>query len=239
MGTDGAAPDPRPAPPGRRGRPPRGEATLSRDAILRAALAVIDADGITAVSMRSVARRLGVDAKSLYNHVSGKDDLLDALAEHVLGQLRLPTPTGSLKQDLRNIADAFRRSALQHPHAATLVLTRQLSSFAGLAPIAAVLQVLRDAGCAPDESVHLLRTLLAAVVGTLLREVTADPGFGATGDSGTSRRQSELQASGLPVLVESAPHLARFDSIVEWDFTVTLFTDAVANRLSTSVTTIH
>ena len=66
----------------RRGRPPKGAAQLSRAAILDAAVAVADAEGVSAVSMRSVARLLGVDAKSLYNHVEGKYGLLDALAEH-------------------------------------------------------------------------------------------------------------------------------------------------------------
>ncbi|NUT50476.1 MAG: TetR family transcriptional regulator, partial [Saccharothrix sp.] len=69
----------------RRGRPPKGESRLSREAIVQATLRVIDAEGVSAVSMRAVGRVLGVDAKSLYNHVDGKDGLLDAVAEHILG----------------------------------------------------------------------------------------------------------------------------------------------------------
>ncbi|HEX4813105.1 MAG TPA: TetR family transcriptional regulator, partial [Nonomuraea sp.] len=154
----------------RRGRPPKGESQLSREAIVQATLKVIDADGINAVSMRAVGRVLRVDAKSLYNHVDGKDGLLDAVAEHIVGTIALPELTGDPRVDLRAIAYAFRERALAHPEAASLVLTRQLASLEGLAPVEAVLAVLRDAGCPTDESVHLLRMLVAAVIGTLLRE---------------------------------------------------------------------
>lgn len=103
----------------RRGRPPKGESRLSREAIVQATLQVIEADGVNAVSMRAVGRVLGVDAKSLYNHVDGKDGLLDAVAEHLLGAVVLPEPTGDPRADLRAIADAFRERALTHPEAAS------------------------------------------------------------------------------------------------------------------------
>ncbi|WP_440900627.1 TetR/AcrR family transcriptional regulator [Actinosynnema sp.] len=216
----------------RRGRPPKGAAQLSRAVILDAAVAVADAEGVSAVSMRSVARRLGVDAKSLYNHVEGKDGLLDALAEHVLLGIRLPEPTGVPEDDLRAIAVEFRRGALAHPGVAALVLTRQLSSMAGLAPIEAALSVLLRAGIEPEEAVHLLRALLAAVVGTLLREVSAGPELGTADPVGIARRRAVLASLGLPGLVAAAPHLARCDHDREFDYTVELLVRAVSARLS-------
>lgn len=217
--TDAA--EPTPATP-RRGRPPKAEAQLSRAAIREAALAVIDAEGIGAVSMRSVSRVLGVDAKSLYHHVDGKDDLLDAVAEHIFEQLRMPPPTDSIESDLRAMAYEFRRVTLAHPEAATLVLTRQLSSLVGLAPIEAVLAVLRRTGRSPDEAVHLLRTLLATLVGTLLREVSAAPTFGTSDAEGIAERQRTLEESGLPQVALAAPHLARFDRDREFEYTLDL-----------------
>ncbi|MGW4488701.1 TetR/AcrR family transcriptional regulator [Amycolatopsis sp. NPDC004368] len=71
----------------RRGRPPKGESRLSRAAIVEATLRVLDAEGVPAVSMRAVGRVLGVDAKSLHHHVDGKDGLLDAVAENLLGAI--------------------------------------------------------------------------------------------------------------------------------------------------------
>ncbi|MFI0453241.1 TetR/AcrR family transcriptional regulator [Actinomadura sp. 6N118] len=215
----------------RRGRPPKGESQLSREAIVQATLQVIDADGVNAVSMRAVGRVLGVDAKSLYNHVDDKNGLLDAVAELLLGAIALPELTGDPRVDLRAIAYAFRERALAHPEAASLVLTRQLGSFEGLAPVEAVLVVLRDAGCPPDESVHLLRTFVATLIGALLREVSAGPTYGTTDTAGIAQRQSTLEASGLPAVADAAPYLARFDGAAEYEFAVNLALEALATRL--------
>ncbi|HEY1176373.1 MAG TPA: TetR/AcrR family transcriptional regulator C-terminal domain-containing protein [Phytomonospora sp.] len=216
-----------------RGRPPKGSAALTRAAILAAAVAVIDADGVEAVSMRAVAARLGVDAKSLYHHVDGKDGLLDAVAEHVLEGFTIPAPTGSLRDDLLALARDFRRDTLVHPRAAALVLTRQLDSPAALAPVEAVLATLRTAGIPPDESVHVLRSLLALLIGTLLREVDAGPTFGVGDTEGIDRRRDALERSGFPRLAEVAADLARCDHEREFEFALGLMVDAVVRAAET------
>ncbi|MEV0643643.1 TetR/AcrR family transcriptional regulator C-terminal domain-containing protein [Phytomonospora sp. NPDC050363] len=213
-----------------RGRPPKGSPALTREAILASAIAVIDSDGVENTSMRTVARRLGVDAKSLYNHVDGKDGLLDAVAEHILAGFAIPEPTGSLGPDLMAFARSFRRTTLRHPRAAALVLTRQVASAAGLAPTAAILSVLRAAGFGPGESVHLLRSLLALTVGALLREVEAGPTFGVGDPDGIADRRRALEGSGHPALSEVAAQLARCDHEEEFEFALGLMIDAVARR---------
>lgn len=218
------------AQPPRRGRPPKADAQLSRAAIRAAALRVIDTDGIAAVGMRSVARELGVDAKSLYHHVDGKDDLLDAVAEHLLQSLRVPEPSGAVDGDLRAMAHEFRRVTLAHPEAATLVLTRQLSSLGSLAPIEAMLTVLRSAGHTSDESVHLLRTLLATLIGTLLREAAAGPAFGTGDPDGIAARRAALESSGFPETTRAAACLAVFDRDREFDYTLDLIIGLVTRR---------
>ncbi|WP_428936117.1 TetR/AcrR family transcriptional regulator [Streptomyces sp. ACT015] len=220
-----------PGTPSRRGRPPKGASTLTRAAIVGATLSLIDDEGVEGVGMRTVARRLGVDAKSLYNYVDGKDDLLDAVAEHILIGLALPEPTGSLAADLRAVGRTFRANTLAHPRAAALVLTRQLDSAAALHPTERLLSMLRAAGCRPAEAVHLLRTLLATVVGTLLREVTEGPTCGEVGPEVERGRRADLEASGMPTLVEAAPHLARFDHDEEFEYTLDLLVSAVTSRV--------
>ncbi|MCF8610219.1 TetR/AcrR family transcriptional regulator C-terminal domain-containing protein [Gordonia sp. HY285] len=214
----------------RRGRPPKGASVLSRDVIVGATLQVIDADGVSGVSMREVGRVLGVDPKSLYNHVDGKEGLLDSVAEALLGALDLPERTGDLVADLRAIAFAFRDRALAHPEAASLVLTRQLASFEGLAPVEAVLGILQDAGFDAEESVHLLRVVLAALIGTLLREVNAGPTYGSDDAAGIAERTAALEASGLPAVAAVAPQLATFDAHKEFEFALDLALDAVVRR---------
>lgn len=216
----------------RRGRPPKAQAQLTRSAIREAALTVIDRDGIAAVSMRSVSRLLGVDAKSLYHHVADKDDLLDAVAEHLLGELTAPELTGELRADLTALAHEFRRVTLAHPEAASLVLTRQLSTLAGLAPIDAALSVLTHAGADPEQAVRLLRVLVAALVGMLLREVSAGPTFGSSDPTDIAVRQTALEGSGLPEVVACAPFLARFDQDGEFASGVDLVVDFVVSHLA-------
>jgi TetR/AcrR family transcriptional regulator, tetracycline repressor protein len=215
----------------RRGRPPKAQAQLTRSAIREAALTVIDRDGIAAVSMRSVSRLLGVDAKSLYHHVADKDDLLDAVAEHLLGQLEAPEPTGDLRTDLKALAYEFRRVTTAHPEAASLVLTRQLSTLAGLAPSDAVLSVLRHAGAEPEQAVRLLRTLVATLIGMLLREVSAGPTFGSSDADDLAQRRHNLESSGLPEIVVCAPYLAHFDRDEEFASGLELAVDFVESRL--------
>lgn len=219
-------------PPTRRGRPRKGAPILTSAAIVEATLKIIDTDGINAVSIRAVGRLLGVDPKSLYNHIDGIDGLLDAVAEQVLGAIALPVLTGDTATDLRAVAHAFRDAALLHPEAASLVLTRQLASLEALAPVQALLQILRDAGAAPGEAVHLLRTLVAAVIGALLREVNAGPTYGTTDPAEIARREAALRESRLPAVIEAAAHLARFDAATEYEYVISLAIDAVTARVS-------
>lgn len=216
----------------RRGRPPKGESRLTREAIVEATLDVIADSGVGGVTMRAVGRELGVDAKSLYNHVDGKGGLLDSVAEHVLATIALPALTGDTEVDLRAIAAAFRAPALRHPEAAALVLTRRLASFEGLTPVELVLSVLRDAGCPPDESVHLLRVFVATLIGSLLREVRAGPTFGTTDTEKLERRRTELEGSGFTAIVGAAQYLARFDGPTEYEFAVEFAIEGLMARLA-------
>jgi TetR/AcrR family tetracycline transcriptional repressor len=213
--------------PPRRGRPRRGQEPLSRPRIVDAAMALAEAEGVDRLTMRGVAKRLGVDAMSLYNHVTSRDALLDAITEAVLAGLRLPAPGGDLEADVRAVAHAFRRAALRHPRCATLVLTRQLDAPAALEPTEAVLAVLDRAGFPPDRAVHALRTALAFLVGSLVREVSAGPVFSGADAEGTGRREAELRASGLPHVVAAAPDLAICDHDEEFEFGVTALVAAL------------
>lgn len=82
---DEQPPPPRPARPARE-HPPRSEAGLSRERILRAAIRIADADGLESMSMRHVANMLGVKVMSLYNYFEGKDELIDLMVEAVFSE---------------------------------------------------------------------------------------------------------------------------------------------------------
>ncbi len=220
------------ATPVRRGRPPAGASALSREVIVQTAVEVIDAEGVGAVSFRAVARRLGVDAKSLYNHIDSKEALLDAVAEHVLSRMAVPAPTGDLRIDLIAIAHAFRAAALSsHREAATLVLSRPVESLAHLAPLEATLAAFTRAGAKPDWAVHAVRATLAYMTGTLLREASTGITLGSDKPEIAGPRQAALAELGLPHVALVAPALSRLDHALEFDFGIRILTDAFARAL--------
>ena len=69
---------------------PSARLPLSRDRVVAEAMAPADEEGLAALSMRALAGRLGVEAMSLYHHVAGKEDLLDAMVDAVFGEMHLP-----------------------------------------------------------------------------------------------------------------------------------------------------
>ena len=162
---DGAAPA---SPPRRRrGRP----AKLSRESILRAALALLDRDGADALTMRRLGAELGVEAMSLYRHVADRAALLDALADHLAGQFEPRAASEDWPEALRHFASELRAIARRHPAAFALVGTRVLSTPNELRPIEAVLASLRRGGFTPARAVSAYRLVSAYARGYALSEV--------------------------------------------------------------------
>ncbi|MFJ6439619.1 TetR/AcrR family transcriptional regulator [Streptomyces sp. NPDC091649] len=93
----------------------------SRAQITGAALALADAEGLAAVSMRALAQRLGTGPASLYRYVGSRDELLDLMADAVAGELDLSRPTGGdWLDDLVGLALQSRAAHLRHPWLADL-----------------------------------------------------------------------------------------------------------------------
>ena len=98
-------------------RPDRGSASpLGRTQIVRAAIALIDEEGVDALSMRKLAGRMGVGVMSLYWHVERKDDLLELIGDEIFGEMALPdAPTGDWRADLSLVAHETRKVFSSHP----------------------------------------------------------------------------------------------------------------------------
>ncbi|MFE4501014.1 TetR/AcrR family transcriptional regulator C-terminal domain-containing protein [Rhodococcus sp. NPDC056743] len=219
--------------PIRRGRPPAGRERLSRSVIVDAAMSVIDDGGPEAVSMRTVARELGVDPKSLYNHVPGKEALLDAVVERVLARMVVPVPTGVLGDDILAIAREFRHAVLSnHPRAASLILARPIEALSTLEPLDAALSVLMNAGASPEDAVHAVRTMLAFMTGTLLREVDSAMTLASRSGSTAAARSEALANGGLPNVRAAAQYLADIDHKREFEYGLTLLVAAFEARLA-------
>lgn len=133
----------------RRTRDGEPRETVSRERVLRAAMAVADKRGIGALTMRELARRLGIEAASLYNHVSGKDDLLTGMTDLVIAEIDLPSEGTGWREAMRRRAMSARELFDRHPWAAALIDTRMQAEPSGLAYADRVLGTLLRAGLSP------------------------------------------------------------------------------------------
>jgi TetR/AcrR family tetracycline transcriptional repressor len=139
------------------------------------ALALADSEGLDALTIRRLAADLAVTPMALYWHFRDKDELLDALAEHLFHSVRLPdAEPGGWDEQLRATLAAFMAALRPHPAVAGLARARILSSHAGLSLAECTLGLLDAAGFSPEEAAEIGSYLVAAVV-TL---VTAEPGVG-------------------------------------------------------------
>ncbi|MGW2152603.1 TetR/AcrR family transcriptional regulator [Nonomuraea sp. NPDC001699] len=145
----------------------RGQnAGLTRQAILRAALALADREGLKALSMRRIGQELGVEAMSLYQHVGSKDDLLDGLVEQLVTQAApLLTEAASWQEGLREYAHTLLRVLLAHPNVLPLVVSRPAITPQNLRLMEEGLRVLRSAGLPPDRALDMLYAVTGFVVG--------------------------------------------------------------------------
>ena len=88
---------------------------LTRERIVEAALRLMDAEGLDAVTMRRIGRELGVEAMSLYNHVEDKEDILDGICELVMSEFAFPEPAEDWAESCRRAARSWRQLLKDHP----------------------------------------------------------------------------------------------------------------------------
>lgn len=150
---------------------------LTRDAVLGAALAVIDDSGLEACTMRAVAAELGVEAMSLYWHVPGKEALLDGVVELVLAEVAAEgDEPGDWRARTAAFAEAFRDVILRHPNAVPLLAGRALGAYAAAARMAERgIVSLEEAGFDRATAIRATRTIARYVVGFTMAEAGAAP----------------------------------------------------------------
>lgn len=143
---------------------------LTRARITEVALALADANGVESLSMRALAKDLGVEAMSLYNHIRNKDDLLDLLVDSVVGRIALPRTDGHWQDELRSRAQSMRGEFLAHPWAPPLIVGRINVGPNMLALSDATLGCLRAAGFSYVQADHAMNALDSLIYGFHLLE---------------------------------------------------------------------
>jgi AcrR family transcriptional regulator len=146
-------------------------APLTTERVLQAAVELADREGVGSLSMRRLARELGVEAMSLYHHVGGKQALLDGMVDLVFGEIELPAD-GDWKAAMRRRAVSAREVLARHPWAIALMESRRTPGPANLRHHDAVLGCLRRAGFPVALTAHAYSILDAYIYGFALQEAS-------------------------------------------------------------------
>ena len=217
-----------------------GIGKITRDAVLAAALEIIDRDGADALSMRRLARALNRDPMILYRHAPGKAALLDGVAETVLAQLEVDSADPDWAGQLRKVARRFRALALAHPHVVPLIVTRPLATPLGLRPLGTlrpledILALLTRAGFSGPDALHIYRALFGFLHGHVLdelQELTVSPD---ETDDLLRLGLHRLPISDFPLLRGLAPALAAYDGSAELERGLDILLAGLAATLTPS-----
>jgi AcrR family transcriptional regulator len=159
--------------PGRSGRPRSGEERLSRQAILEAALRIVDDEGIEAMTMRRLAATLGVNPMSIYHHLPNKAAVFAGLAELVFADVDSPDPGDGVpwQDQLKDAARAYRNALRAHPNLALQVLSDTSAvSDVVVTTVEPFYRALDRAGLSPRQIFESVNTLIDFIHGFSLGE---------------------------------------------------------------------
>jgi AcrR family transcriptional regulator len=144
---------------------------VTKQRALELAVSLADAGGIESLSMRRLAKELGVEAASLYHHVRNKDEILDGLVELVSAEIA-PPPTGvEWRAAMRERSLATRAVLKRHPWAVSLMASRMTPGPATLGHLDAGIGCLREAGFPVPLAAHGISLIDSYVHGFVLQEV--------------------------------------------------------------------
>jgi AcrR family transcriptional regulator len=164
------------------------------------ALALVDREGLSALSMRRLGAELGVDPMAIYYYVPNKDALLDAIVEAVMADIDLTVddPAASPEDRIMCAASEYRDVMLAHANALPIVLSRGPRTPGAMRPVELLIGILRDAGLSPTQAMAGMNAIAATVGGTV--SMIADEA-----DHPTTPEEFEAMAAAFPA--EEFPHL--------------------------------
>ena len=201
--------------------------SLTREEIIKEALALLEQEGPGALSMRRLADRLGVTPNALYTHVRGKADLIDGLIDQVYAGLTLtPDPTGDWTQQLTTLSQQLRDHLLAHPAVVPYALQQP-----GLGPHSlrlgeAIYNVLRPAGFSDQAVVGTVYALLTYILGFVALEIPRAGTDPQTSDEFVRRMWAffaALPPGEFPHTVQLAAQLARISTDDQFQFGIRTF----------------
>jgi AcrR family transcriptional regulator len=213
---------------------PEERAPLSRDRVLRGAVAVADKAGIGSLTMRSLAQELGVKPMSLYHHVANKDEILDGIVDLVFSEIELPLPDGDWRSEMHRRAISARRVLRCHPWAIGLMESRTTPGPATLRHHNAIIGTLRGAGFSVKMTAHAYALLDSYIYGFALQEAALPFKGPETVAEVAEPIAQQISADEYPHLVEMATELILqpgYDFGNEFEFGLGVILDALTRSI--------
>jgi AcrR family transcriptional regulator len=202
----------------------RSRERLNRERVVEAALALVDAEGVDALTMRRLGTELGVQGMALYHHFESKDDLLNAVAMRLLGELALPDPPPQEWQArIRAVVMAWAGLQDRHPRAFTLVYRNRSPETWDLRPTEEIYDALRSAGFDEVETANAYLTLIFLLDGALFSRPYP---FSTVGDA-AGYGASVVDPEQFPRYAEIGPRVAE----VSWEQVYGLGVDLLISGL--------
>jgi AcrR family transcriptional regulator len=192
----------------------RARASLSRERIAAAAMALVDREGLAALSTRRLGEELGCEAMSIYHHFPSKAHLMDALIDLMIAGARVAMePQWTWRERLRRAAHGFRAMALEHPAFFPFFAVHRLNTPAGVAYIDGIIGILREAGFSDREAATYFREIGYYLTGAALDETA---GY-ARGPSSAEPVPNETIAANFRNLAAAAAYFqpAHFEATFE------------------------
>jgi AcrR family transcriptional regulator len=213
---------------------PAGRARLSRERVLRGAVAVADAGGIGSLTIRSLAHELGVKPMAVYHHVANKGEILDGIVDLVFSEIDLPLVDGDWRSQLRQRATSARRALRCHPWALGLLESRTTPGPATLRHHDMMLGTLRGAGLSVEMTAHAYALIDSYVYGFALQEAALPFDSPETVAEVAESMLQQFPAGEYPHLVELATkHILQpgYDFGDEFEFGLSLILDALTRSI--------
>jgi AcrR family transcriptional regulator len=181
--------------------------------------------------MRRVAREVGVEAMSLYNHVRDKEDLLDGVVDRIMAGFRFPdaTSTDEPREYGRAIALEWRAQLKAHPNVVALFAHQHkpMRSLESLRPMEVALQTLRDMGLSVEYAFRAFQVIGGYIMGYVMME-TGEIFTPGDDDAGAFARS--LPADDLPCIAATLPFMADCDVDAQFEFGLDLMLDGLVAR---------
>jgi TetR/AcrR family tetracycline transcriptional repressor len=198
----------------------RSRSSLSREHVINEALVLVDRDGPSRFSLRGLAKHLGVTPMALYNHVAGKHELLQAVADSVVSNVKYRPVRGGWQKVVAECFRTLRTACLAHPGAILVVESADALPGAAFRPMEITLTALQRAGFGEEDALRTYSLLTTFTLGQVSYQIK---GWARGVDPTAAANEGRISRRTFPAVIDAAAHKSwDFDEAFEFGLSVIL-----------------